>query len=227
MDGGAFERDGHYLLKGLLPPGRIAELLDALAPLAGEINHYGVRNLMQRIPAIRTLATCPPLIDPVRSLLGDQAKPVRSVFFDKTPDANWNVPWHQDTSIALQAQVETPGFEHWSRKHGIIHAEPPEAYLRRMVTLRIHLDPADTASGVLRVISGTHRAGRIHADELLDIVARSPVVECNAQPGDVLMMSPLLFHASRKATAPTHRRIIHIEYSAMALPEPLAWHEAA
>ncbi|MBT7442601.1 MAG: hypothetical protein HN790_01375 [Methylococcales bacterium] len=59
----------------------------------------------------------------------------------------------------------------------------------------------------------------------LQIVDNSEIIDCNANPGDVLLMSPLLFHSSRKATEPSHRRIIHIEYSAMSLPVPMEWYE--
>ncbi len=33
-----------------------------------------------------------------------------AILFDKIPDANWNVPWHQDVTIAVQERVEAEGF---------------------------------------------------------------------------------------------------------------------
>ena len=63
------------------------------------------------------------------------------------------------------------------------------------------------------------------SSKILTIVSNSQAIECTANSGDVLLMNPLLFHASRKATQPTHRRIIHLEYSAMALPPPMEWRE--
>jgi hypothetical protein len=38
-------------------------------------------------------------------------------------------------------------------------------------------------------------------------------------------MRPLLLHASSAASAPGHRRVIHIEYAAGNLPGGLAWAE--
>jgi ectoine hydroxylase-related dioxygenase (phytanoyl-CoA dioxygenase family) len=96
--------------------------------------------------------------------------------------------------------------------------EPPEVYLANTLTLRIHLDKANAETEVLRVVPGTHKDGRVRSGDILQIVENSEVIECNAASGDVLLMNPLLFHSSRKATNPTHRRIIHIEYSAMELP---------
>jgi len=222
-----YERDGCYLIQGALNSIEVNKLIDATALFDDEANNYGVRNLMQRVPVVRELAFSEPLLSIAREILGEGARPVRSLFFDKVPGANWNVPWHQDTSIALQARHEVAGFSQWSEKQGIVHAEPPEAVLANILTLRLHLDPANRASGVLRVIPATHRDGRTASQKIMRTVEQSEVVECNAETGDLLLMSPLLFHASRKATTPTHRRIIHLEYAAITLPPPLQWYESS
>jgi hypothetical protein len=44
--------------------------------------------------------------------------------------------------------------------------------------------------------------------------------------GDALLMRPLLLHASSEASAPVHRRVIHLEYAACPLPGGLEWAEA-
>jgi len=182
---------------------------------------------MNKVPYIRELANSTHLLSVVCEILGDKAKPVRSVFFDKVPEANWNVAWHQDTSIAVKSRHAATGFGPWSIKQGVVHVEPPVEYLANTLTLRIHLDETNSESGVLRVVAGTHSKGRISSKQILDTVEHAEIIECNAKPGDVLLMSPLLFHSSRKATAPSHRRIVHIEYTALALPTPLEWYESA
>jgi hypothetical protein len=48
-------------------------------------------------------------------------------------------------------------------------------------------------------------------------------VECFAERGAILAFRPLILHASSAATAPAHRRVIHIEFAAAELPEPLEW----
>ena len=118
-----------------------------------------------------------------------------------------------------------PGFNKWREKQGVPHVEPPEKYLASILTLRIHLDPTNEKNGVLRVVSGSHSDGRVKSGKLMDIVENSEIINCNANPGDILLMNPLLFHSSRKAIEPKHRRIIHLEYSAMKLPEPMEWYE--
>lgn len=213
------------MVKDIFNEEQISLLINATSAFEGKINNYGVRSLINKVPHIKYIATSSPLINFAKEILGADAHPVRSVLFDKVVDANWNVAWHQDTSIAVKSKHEITGFGPWSEKQGAVHAEPPEEYLANTLTLRIHLDKANAETGVLRVVPGSHKQGRIKSSEIIKIVENSKVIECNANAGDVLLMNPLLFHSSRKATNPSHRRVIHIEYSAMALPEPLQWFE--
>lgn len=222
-----FDINGYHLIKRFFNDTTVTQLISALSVFDNDINNYGIRDLMNKVPKIRELAYSDPLLGIVRQLIGDKARPIRSVFFDKVPQANWNVAWHQDTSIAIKERHAVDGFDRWSEKQGVAHVEPPVEYLSNILTLRVHLDQANKDTGVLRVIPGTHRNGRRNSHEILDIVDKSVIVDCNADPGDVLLMSPLLFHSSRKAVTPSHRRIVHIEYSAMDLPEPLQWYESA
>ncbi len=219
--------NGYYLVEGAFDEEQVSVLQSEVSAFEGKVNNFGVRSLMKKLPYIDHVASSPPLIEIAREILGENVRPVRSVFFDKVVGANWNVAWHQDTSIALKSRHETAGFGPWSNKQGVVHAEPPEEYLANTLTLRIHLDRADTESGVLRIVPGTHKNGRVRSGNILRIVEDSKVIECNAKAGDVLLMNPLLFHSSRKATNPSRRRVIHIEYSAMELPEPLEWYECA
>lgn len=221
----AYAQDGYYLLKNVLSAQQIDALKRELSVFDGQINHYGVRNLMRKVPAIRDLAFSEVLSSITQQILGNNAKPVRSVYFDKTPHANWNVAWHQDTSIAVAEKTDAQEFTLWSVKDGVVHVEPPEEYLANILTLRIHLDSVDAQNGVLRVLPGSHRHGRIRSAEILALAENGQVIQCNAEPGDILLMSPLLAHASHKAKKPLHRRIIHLEYSAMELPAGLTWYE--
>jgi ectoine hydroxylase-related dioxygenase (phytanoyl-CoA dioxygenase family) len=222
-----YSRDGYYFIQGAISDENITTLRKELSNFDGKANNYGVRDLMNKVPYIKEMASSSPLIEIAKLILGNNARPVRSVFFDKIKGANWNVAWHQDTSIALKVKHEINGFSHWTEKQGVVHAEPPAEYLANTLTLRIHLDTANAETGVLRIVPGTHRDGRVKSSEIVKIVENTTVVECSANPGDILLMNPLLFHSSRKATHPDHRRIIHIEYSAMTLPHPLEWFECA
>lgn len=73
----------------------------------------------------------------VRSIAEDTAEdsafPVRATLFDKTADANWLVPWHQDLTICVDARVEVPGYGPWTKKADVGHVQPPTSVLVRML----------------------------------------------------------------------------------------------
>ena len=49
---------------------------------------------------------------------------------------------------------------------------------------------------------------------------------CGVNAGGAVMMRPLLLHSSHKATDAARRRVIHLEFAAEPLPEPLQWYSA-
>jgi ectoine hydroxylase-related dioxygenase (phytanoyl-CoA dioxygenase family) len=107
------------------------------------------------------------------------------------------------------------------------HAKLPVEFLNAMVTLRIHLDDCDAETGTLLVLPGLHRDGVLRDADLRSLAAaREPMVMA-ARAGDALIMSPLTPHASRRATKPSRRRVLHIEYCALPLPAGVEWLEAA
>ena len=145
--------------------------------------------------------------------------------FDKIAGANWKVPWHQDLTVALRERQDTDGFGPWSEKAGIVHAQAPVALLANMLTLRLHLDDCDETNGPLRVLPGTHMQGRLNAAQIQTLRTQIPPIACLAKQGGVVLMRPLLLHASSPAQTPRHRRVIHLEYAAAdALPRYLQWH---
>jgi hypothetical protein len=198
------------------------ELLFALGPVSGA----GRRGLLA-LPGVAELARSRRLLDLVRPHLPSEPLPVRAIYFDKSSDANWLVPWHQDLTLAVRARVEAAGFGPWSTKDGIPHVQPPVELLRQMLTVRLHLDDADESNGALRVLPGSHRLGRLSSERVQELRSRQPDFLCTVSAGDALLMRPLLLHASSRSTSPRHRRVLHIEYAAFTLPESLNWHEAA
>jgi Phytanoyl-CoA dioxygenase (PhyH) len=156
-------------------------------------------------------------------LSGGIAQLVRVVTFDKTPETNWFVPWHQDRSVALDQRLDVPEFEAWTVKDGCHHAEPPISLLEAMVTLRLHLDDCDEDSGPLEVVPGSHRFGRLDRNGVEKAVRNGTPQLCLAARGDVLVMRPLIVHRSQRAKKPSARRVIHLEYATMSLPAPLMW----
>jgi hypothetical protein len=185
---------------------------------------YGIRNLLTTVPEIRRIVCQSPFIDGPLRVLGQQAQPVMGVFFDKTPEANWPIPWHQDVTIRVRQRIETPGFEPRPVKDGQVHMLPPVGISEQILAIRIHMDDATSKHGALRVVPGSHRRGRLSNEEILQSHTEDAAVTCEAFTGDVMLMRPLLLHASSVCEQPGHRRVIQIEYAAFQLPGELEWH---
>lgn len=196
----------------------------ALATVLGNADGAGTRGML-RIHEVAALAQSL-LADLVRPHLPLSPIPVRGIHFDKRPETNWLVAWHQDLTLALKERVEVPGFGPWSMKEGVPHVQPPMQLLEQMLTVRLHLDDTDASNGALRVLPGTHRLGRLSAEAIQGCRERREEVLCEAKAGDVLLMRPLLLHASSRSSSPRRRRVLHIEYAGFQLPTPLEWHEA-
>jgi hypothetical protein len=216
------EENGFALVSGFLGD----EERETLIAVLGSIDGAGRRGLLA-LPAVRSLANSARLLDLLHPHLLQEPRPVRALYFDKTQDSNWGVPWHQDLTIALRTQIETPGFGPWSVKDDIPHVQPPAELLAQMLTVRIHLDATDESNGALRILPGSHRNGRLSPQLIQRQQSAQPAVACIAAAGDALLMRPLLLHASSRSTSARHRRVLHIEYAGFTLPAELAWHEAA
>ena len=185
---------------------------------------YGVRNLLNLSPETNKLTRCREVRTIIENVLGVKARPVRAIFFDKTPEANWKVPWHQDLTIAVKQKRETDGFTAWTRKAGIQHVQPPVSLLENMLAIRIHLDDSDETNGVLKVIPNSHKNGRLSAEEIKNLRTKINAKVCNSKRGEAFLMRPLLVHSSSSGTRPKNRRVIHIEFASQDLPDGLEWY---
>lgn len=183
---------------------------------------YALRNILHAVPEVFEVAKHRVLISLIRSVIGDRAKPVKAILFDKTANVNWNLRWHQDSVISVKERHDVPGFSGWSVKVGIPHVRPPAEVLEAMLAARIHIDDCALENGALKVIPKSHSHGRLTAQQIDQWKTRKAYV-CSAKRGDVLLMKPLLLHASEKAVSPTHRRVLHIEYASFDLPGGLEW----
>jgi len=184
---------------------------------------FGLRNLTSAVPLTRDVANSVSLRSIVAPVLGSAARVVRTIYFDKHKDANWKVAWHQDLTIAVREKADVDGFRAWSTKAGITHVQPPVTVLEHMLTLRVHLDDTGEANGALRVLPGTHRSGRLDADQIQRWREQVQVVTCSVKRGGVVVMRPLLLHSSLPSLNPTHRRVLHFEYASLELPAGLEW----
>jgi len=222
------EVHGYALQDGILSNLEADELIKSIEnEQAGQGVHrngkiFAIRNLLDS-PTIRTLAGSEQILAFARAILGGKAYPVRGILFDKIPEANWKVPWHQDVTIAVQMKAEVEGFGPWSTKSGILHVQPPASVLEKMISIRLHLDPCDESNGALQVIPRSHRSGRIAEADIPAVLANSQPHVCAVARGGAMLMRPLLLHASSPSQAPAHRRVIHLDFACEPLPSPLRW----
>jgi hypothetical protein len=79
------------------------------------------------------------------------------------------------------------------------------------------------------VLPGSHTAGKLDPAAIATwtACAHTQAVDCLVPAGGVVVMRPLLLHASASGTRPGHRRVIHLEYAAEALPDGLEWYQTA
>lgn len=157
------------------------------------------------------------------SVLGAGARPVRALLFNKSPETNWSLAWHQDRTICVKERREVPGFGPWTVKRGMHHVAPPFDLLTRMVTLRAHLDDVPASNAPLIIAPGSHTFGRIPVSDVDEIVRRCGARACMAEAGDVWLYATPILHASEAASAPTRRRVLQVDFAAEPLPHGLEW----
>lgn len=227
---GCFDRDGFAVFERVIPIQQCAALAAELTSRlqsqqdSARSRIGGVRNLLQSCALVAEVAVSDPIQNILRQVLDTDAFPVRSIFFDKTPDSNWSVAWHQDLHIAVAEKIETPGFGQWTVKAGVPHVQPPLEVLKDLATLRLHLDDCDESNGALKIIPGSHALGVLADAAFLQWKQNAPVV-CEVPKGGAMLMRPLLLHSSSSAVKPAHRRVLHIEYATKNLPNGLQWFE--
>ncbi|HET6892062.1 MAG TPA: phytanoyl-CoA dioxygenase family protein [Pyrinomonadaceae bacterium] len=203
---------GFWIEENVLSTPECDVIVSALSEHVSGRGRAGARHLMAN-PIVATVANDHRLLSLAQSLLGSGAVPFRATLFEKSGKANWLVVWHQDTALPLVAHTESKEWGPWSHKAGILYAHAPGWALSRVVALRLHLDDSTKGNGPLRVIPGSHDDGVLSDEKVFRIARHSKYVECEVPKGGVLVMRPLLIHASSKARSDSSRRVLHIEYA--------------
>ncbi|MFZ6658207.1 phytanoyl-CoA dioxygenase family protein [Undibacterium sp. TJN19] len=216
-------QQGYVIVRQFLDQAELRQLRQACQPIE---NEYGVRQVLLNYPAIAKALPSHKLQRLLQTLAMPDAQQVRSLFFNKNAAHNWLVPWHQDMSICLKHKSDAPGFHKWTFKHGVHHVEAPAAILEAMTTLRIALDDANVDNGALKVLTASHLHGKLDSQQIAQYASSITVTCCELQAGDLLLMKPLLLHASDKAQHASGRRVLHMEFSVASLPAQMQWAEA-
>lgn len=183
---------------------------------------FAIRQFLKEVPGVKERIFNDKLKSVIYDLFGEQYFIVKSIYFDKPEKSNWFVAWHQDLTISVDRKTELPEYGPWTVKLNKFAVQPPIEILQDNFTIRVHLDDTDAGNGALKVIDGSHR--NIARPETLD---KETIIEvsCNVPAGGVMIMRPLLMHASNRTTTNKQRRVIHIEFSRQSLPMEISWAE--
>lgn len=184
---------------------------------------FAIRQFLKEVPGALPFIFTERLQDIINELFGPGYFVVKSIYFDKPGTSNWFVSYHQDLTLSVDQKAEVTGFGPWSVKQNQFAVQPPVDVLESNFTIRIHLDDTDKGNGALRVIPGSHLKG-IYRPETIDW-SQETEISCTVPKGGIMIMRPLLLHASSRSTNNRQRRVIHIEFSNRQLPEPLQWSE--
>jgi ectoine hydroxylase-related dioxygenase (phytanoyl-CoA dioxygenase family) len=209
------EQRGFTILPEVLTRSEIARLDEDLTRHPLPRSRAGMRHAL-RHPAVLAVARHPRLLAIAQEILGRDAFPFKATLFDKSPVSNWLAAWHQDKALPLRERREHRAWGPWSVKDGVIYANAPASALSTVLALRLHLDDSTQENGPLRVLPETHTMGILADETIHDLSTRTTAIDCLVSRGGILVMRPLIVHASSKSLDKTRRRVLHIEYAAAA-----------
>lgn len=211
---------GYAIIPAVYTPAEIERIAEVIRNAHGDAALFGTRQFLQRTPGLTEVL----LNTSLRKMLDDVLPGcfiIKSIYFDKPPQANWFVSWHQDKIIFVKEKVETSGFKNWTKKENEYGVQPPAEYLGNIVTVRIHLDDTSAENGALKVIPYSHSEASLRSIGVS--FSDSDAELCPVPAGGVMLMKPLLFHSSSRSNSEKQRRVIHLEFCNMELPEGLEW----
>jgi hypothetical protein len=215
-----FETAGYAVIPDIISDHQVQHISTLIAGVADAT--HGTRKLLD-IPWCSELAGRLRAEPKLRPLLPANAQVVQCTLFVKSFEKNWLVSLHQDLSIPVAERVDTPHCTGWSKKEGDLFVQPPVAVLEDIVAIRLHLDDCDGGNGALRVVSGSHRSGRLTSSAAMEERNRCGERAVAVARGGVMVMRPLLLHASSKAINDAPRRVLHFIFGPPNLPEGLRW----
>lgn len=220
MTAASLDLQGFALVPQLLEGGECEAVAQLLA--GAQTGRAGTRALLS-LPWCQALAQRLSCHAALAAWLPPGLVAVQCTYFEKSAARNWLVPVHQDLGIPVAQRVEHPQLHGWSQKEGVPHVNAPAEILERLVAVRLHIDACTAADGPLRVIPGSHQHGVLDEPATAAWRQRAAEVVCVAPRGSVLLMRPLLLHASSKGSGTSLRRVLHFLFGPRELPFGLRW----
>ena len=184
---------------------------------------FAIRQFHKEIPETLNFIFNQNLRKIIKLNFGENYFITKSIYFDKPEKSNWFVAYHQDLTISVDRKVEIENYENWTTKQNQFAVQPPKEILEQNFTIRIHIDKTTKENGALKVLNKSHRKGIVRTENV-ELENEIETI-CEVDKGGIMIMKPLIFHASNKTTNNERRRVIHIEFSNQKLPNELEWSE--
>ncbi|MEZ4817520.1 MAG: phytanoyl-CoA dioxygenase family protein [Flavobacteriaceae bacterium] len=224
------EENGYSILTDLYSDSEINKILDSIenaeqdgSSFMRTADLFAIRQLIRNVPELSSLLFNDKLIKLITEISGFDYFLTKAIYFDKPSESNWFVAYHQDLSISVNTKADLDNYSNWTFKKGQHGVQPPLKILEDTLTIRIHLDKTDRDNGALKVIPKSHSNGILRIDSN-DWRFENECV-CEVERGGVMLMKPLILHASNKTTNGKKRRVIHLEFNKHKLNDPLDWLE--
>jgi len=221
----ALNHNGYSIIPNIYTTIQISQILKVISTYqeCHKQDIYSIRQLVKAVPSLKPLIFTDKLKQILEYNFKQKAFLCKSIYFNKTEHSNWFVSYHQDLSISVQNKIETKGYTQWTEKKGQLGVIPPTSILNNILTIRIHLDDMTKDNGPVRVIPQSHLSGKINFDHNKHLLSKEII--CEAKSGDIMLMKPMILHASNKSKNLKPRRVLHLEFSSLNLNEPLGWLE--
>jgi hypothetical protein len=186
-------------------------------------NLHECRNILHKIPAVQKLVFSQNLLKIVGSI-GQNLFLTKAIYLDKLTEADSESSWHQQLTINVKTKIDTAGFSGWKSKEGIFEVCPTDDILKNTIIVRVHFEDSNDQNGALKIFPGSHNK-KLSPSEIELITKSSIPLTCNVAMSGVHIMKPLLLHTSSMATSQKPRRVLHLEFNTMDLPNGLEWAE--
>lgn len=223
-------KNGFAILENIYTEAEIQQLLSIIGnadttadTFRKSENLFAIRQFLKEIPQSLPVLLNSKLKKIINQVFGEGYFAVKSIYFDKPAESNWFVSYHQDLTISVDKKQDITGYGPWTVKQNQFAVQPPLNVLENIFTLRIHLDDTNEHNGALKVIPGSNNK-QIYRPETINLNTETEMT-CIVPKGGIMIMKPLLLHSSGRTTNNQRRRVIHIEFSNIELPEGLQWSE--
>ena len=217
-----FQKEGFEIIDDFYSQKEIEEILLKLSKKSIE-KKFGIREFLISNPEIKPLIFTSRMLKLIENQ-SPNAILIKSIYFDKPPNANWIVNWHQDLTINVKGKIDNSDFKNWRVTKDRTVVQPPLKLLENIFTIRIHLDHCTKKNGALKVVPKSHTKGVIPVKDGLEDFKNNSI-SCEVNKGGILIMKPLLLHSSRRTENNLNRRVIHIEFCNFNLPNGIEWKE--